>query len=192
MFSYEHLTARQQAIYDAAEQQAPAEGRDTQDVLLEHPGDLDDKAHVAEVFGGPGAGAALREAVHRRTLDHAAQRSDSDEDLPVVRRLDDGRTAIVRAMYDGRSLLEYADGSREMVSACDTQQVGPDPDVMATAQALQDRADAARTAADLDMDPASAAVRHQTASQLQHAADDQRARAFDWMKPAERHDSDEF
>jgi hypothetical protein len=51
-------------------------------------------------------------------------------DPQLVRRFDDGRTAIVRDAdtSNGRWLIEYADGSQETVNACDTQEVGPDPD----------------------------------------------------------------
>ncbi|MFI7598413.1 hypothetical protein [Actinoplanes sp. NPDC049681] len=182
MFGYENLTAGERQLHDAVEQQALATGRDTQDLLLEHPdGEAYNKARVAEVFGGPGAGEAFRDLHTRRALEWAAETADTGNP-DIVRRFDDGRTAIAHATHDGRSLLEYADGSREVINACDTQHVGPDPDVMAGAQASQERADHTREMAALMSSPESAARSLEIADRLQKSADDQRAHAFDWMK----------
>lgn len=52
---YEDLTTNQQRLFDEIEQDWT--GADLRDLLLESDATAADKAAVAEVFGGPGAGA---------------------------------------------------------------------------------------------------------------------------------------
>lgn len=53
---YEDLTARQQLLHNDVQRKVDWTGEDTRDVLIRTEGTAQDKAAVAEVFGGPGAG----------------------------------------------------------------------------------------------------------------------------------------
>lgn len=180
--TYDNLMVQEQAIYHQVERDAS--GRDLQQVLHEHPGDLYHKARVAQVLSGDvNAGEALMHMAYRERLDELAADPTKpiNDDPKVVRRFDDGRTAVQVAWdpWSGQSLLEYADGSREMVPACDTGHVGPDPDVMARAEQLRDQAANAERWAEQGED----AVGWQgEAERLHQAADACESRAFDWMK----------
>ncbi|GAA0432597.1 hypothetical protein Aca07nite_19790 [Actinoplanes capillaceus] len=130
MLGFDNLSPAEKALYNQVEQDAT--GRDLLDVLLDDHASTPTyhRARVAEVLAGPGAdGAACFRAEHtRRKLDEAIT---AGAEPTIVRRFDDGRTAIAHATVDGHSLIEYADGDRDVVPACETQQVGPDPDAVA-------------------------------------------------------------
>jgi hypothetical protein len=53
---YVDLTPDQRELYNRIDIDAGYNGRDTRDLLLEASASPEDKAAVAEVFGGPGAG----------------------------------------------------------------------------------------------------------------------------------------
>lgn len=57
---YADLTSKQKRLYDEIEQRGGYSGEDLRDVLTAIEAEARDKAAVAEVFGGDGAGAEFR------------------------------------------------------------------------------------------------------------------------------------
>jgi hypothetical protein len=54
--TYDDLNADQRKLYDQLEESSGWSGADLRDLLREADAPAEDKAAVAEVFGGPGAG----------------------------------------------------------------------------------------------------------------------------------------
>jgi hypothetical protein len=112
MDNYQRLTDAERNLYHQVEQDAT--GRDLLDVLLNDHADVPacQRAAVADAIGGPGGGAgAFRAAWTRRELDNTAK-TNTGAEPNIVRRFDDGRTAIAHATVE-QIKVNAADAGRQ-------------------------------------------------------------------------------
>jgi hypothetical protein len=175
----DNLMTQERVLHDEVLAAAARTGRDARDVLLDTCPDVYHGARVAEVLGGPGAADDFRARYTHDKLhydpDHVYEYGHK-----LVRDMADGRIGTVEADWDGHQLIEFPGGT-EVRRACDMQDVGPDPQVMARARHAHQAAQRAYQNAQACTDPDAAARWRETAEHAEQQAHELEAGSMDWL-----------
>lgn len=176
-FGRANLMSHEREIYDQVLAESSAAGTDALSTLLKTCDDGYYGARVAEAIGGEDCASAFRSALREQRLDEPGNQRD---DAELVRGLGDGRIGVVRAAHDGYLRVEFA-GGVETVLACDTQAVGPDPEMVQRAALIRQDAHDARRNAAMAFGAQAKAAYMEDAEAADRVADRLWAESMDWL-----------